>query len=298
MFHIDLQNTFFFFASLLNSLKISQGEIFSEMAAEIEETKKELLGEELEQDVHNDVLIIFQKKQHDISLKWVIEQQKKDQQLLEILIDFLPNLFDELNELIEENQKEFQIVDDQNQVDQEQFLEIPNNFENDFQNDFQNDLENDEHIIEGEIENLDDEDNINDEINDDNEGEDYNEQNQQNQQNDLIDQDFVNPVFIEQEDEEEEDNKFIDAILVFIQEIWRMLLVRQCLMLPIPQRNEIIHLLRLPIIDKELILSRLNSMIVEQNFQEPILIENFKTLHYLQELLQKTGGLINQFIEI
>jgi hypothetical protein len=254
------------------------------MAAEVEENKLELLGEELEQNIHNDVVIILQNKQHDISLKWAIEQQKRDQQSFDGLIHFLPNLCEELSGLIQEYQHD-QAMDDQNLVDeQEHFVEIEDNFH--FQNDFQNDIP----VVEEPILQL-----GQDEIDDQDQMDDQDEMDDQDQMDDENDQlDEVNPLFIEQEQEEEEQVDF-KQILVFIQEIWRMLLVQQCVMLPIQHRAEIIYLLRLPVINKKLILSRLNFMIEEQDFQEPILIERLKTLHYSQEYLQKTADLIDKF---
>lgn len=279
MFYVDLQNIIFFLGSFLTSIKISQGEVFSAMTAEIEENKKDFFDKELQQDAHNDVVIAFEKKQHDISLKWAIEQQKKDQQSFDGLLHFLPNLCEELNGLIQQHQEHpvDQPVDDQNQVDEdEQFVEIPENFH--FLNDFQNDNHQVEELNQDEQDEQDDNEDFNDE-------------------NDEVEPNFINEDFDEQEEDAIANDEF-EQILALIQEIWRMLLVQQCVMLPIRQRSEIIHLLRLPVINKELILSRLNSMVQEQDFQEPILIEHFKTLHHSQELLQKTADLITQFIEM
>ena len=277
MFYVDLQNTIFFLGSFLASIKISQGEVFSAMNAEIEESKRELLGEELQEDAHNDVVIALQKKQHDISLKWAIEQQKKDQQSFDELLHFLPNLCQELSGLIQQYQLQQVEEVDQNQVDEdEHFVEIPENFH------FQNDFQNDNYPVEEPNQDQQDDDEDNQDLND---------------ENDQVEPNFVNPVQ-EDEQEDEADNAEFNQIFVFIQEIWRMLLVQQCVMLPIHHRSEIIHLLRLPVLDKELIISRLNFMVHEQDFQEPILIEHFKTLHHSQELLQKTAGLITQFIEM
>ena len=128
-----------------------------------------------------------------------------------------------------------------------------------------------------------------------------NHQVEENNQDEYINE--IQPNFINQEeqqeeqeeedgDDDEEVNSEFNQICGFIQEIWRIVLIQQCIMLPIHYRSEIIHLLELPEIDRELILSRLNSMLQEQDFQEPILIKHFHTLHYSQELLQKTASLI------